>query len=73
MGCLVLVSPTRGLGPAETSYSFHPQTGKVLSSHSSFLGKKRHFSLFKISIQRASLLHIVCGIDKSLPFFSFLP
>jgi hypothetical protein len=23
MGCLVLVSPTRGLGPAETSYSFH--------------------------------------------------
>jgi hypothetical protein len=25
-GCLVLVSSTRGLGPAETSYSFQPKT-----------------------------------------------
>jgi hypothetical protein len=48
MGCLVLVSPTRGLGPAETSYSFQYKNPKVKNQKNNPINKlanelNRHF------------------------------
>jgi hypothetical protein len=47
MGCLVLVSPTRGLGPAETSYSFQLtlslKTGKIQENNEAVKNKASQF------------------------------
>jgi hypothetical protein len=51
MGCLVLVSPTRGLGPAETSYSFQVQTPVPTKKKKERKEKKNGYTSFQISIK----------------------